>query len=238
MSSQKAVNMKRFWIVAAALLAAAALAQASIRLTINGQPSTLPAIIVGGATYIPLSALEQAGAKVVRSPSGLTLTLPGASSAPSSQTAGGANQRLSLEGCIGETLFNGLWRLTVKSVKAINRYNGQQLGYSLNLEWKNGAKVTADALNTGVKNLNLVLSDGTVLQTDDAQNLTGKKLPQGAGVTLELPFYAASGVTADKLGKPDKFLVEIDPLVLKNTGVAAAYTTPNPSFRVRLGCQK
>jgi hypothetical protein len=51
-------------------------------------------------------------------------------------------------------------------------------------------------------------------------------------------FYAASGVTADKLGKPDKFLVEIDPLVLKNTGVAASYTTPNPSFRVRLDCQK
>lgn len=229
--------MKRRWIIIAALLAAVALAQASIKLIVNGQPSTLPAITVNGATYIPLSALERAGAKVVRSPNGLTLTLPGGSSAiPVS--AGGANQRVSLEGCIGETLFNGIWRLMVKAVRPINRYNGQQLGYSLNLEWRNGAKVTADALNTGIKNLNLVLSDGTVLQTDDAQNLTGKKLPQGAGVTLELPFYAASGVTADKLGKPDKFLVEIDPLVLKNTGVATSYTTPTPSFRVRLDCQK
>ena len=229
--------MKRRWIIVAALLAAVALAQASIKLIVNGQPSQLPAITVNGATYIPLSALERAGAKVTRSAAGLTLTLPGGSSAiPVS--AGGANQRVSLEGCIGETLFNGIWRLTVKGIKPIDRYNGQQLGYSLNLEWRNGAKVSADALNTGVKNLNLVLTDGTVLQTDDAQNLTSKKLPQGAGVTLELPFYAASGVTADKLGKPDKFLVEIDPLVLKRTGVAAAYTTPNPSFRVRLDCQK
>ena len=231
--------MKRRWIIVAALLSAVALAQASIKLVVNGQPSKLPAITVNGVTYIPLPTLEKAGAKVVRSPSGLTLTLPGSSSAsPGAVTDGGANQRVSLEGCIGETLFNGIWRLTVKSVKAINRYNGQQLGYSLNLEWKNGAKVTADALNTGVKNLDLVLTDGTVLQTDDAQSLTSKKLPQGAGVNLELMFYAASGVTADRLGKPDKFLVEIDPLVLKRTGVAAAYTTPNPSFRVRLDCQK
>ena len=230
--------MKRRWIIGAALLAAVALAQASLKLIVNGQPSTLPAITVNGATYIPLAALERAGAKVVRSSSGLTLTLPGGSSAIPGQTAGGANQRVSLEGCIGETLFNGIWRLTVKSVKAINRYNGQQLGYSLSLEWKNGAKVSADALNTGIKNLNLVLSDGTVLQTDDVQSLTYKKLPQGAGVALELAFYTASGVTADKLGKPDKFLVEIDPLVLKSTGVATAYTTPNPSFRVRLDCQK
>ncbi len=230
--------MKRRWIIVAALLAAVALAQASIKLTVNGQPSALPAITVNGATYIPLSALERAGAKTVRTSSGLTLTLPGGSSASPSQTAGGANQRVSLEGCIGETLFNGIWRLTVKGIKAINRYNGQQLGYSVNLEWRNGAKVSADALNTGVKNLNLVLTDGTVLQTDDAQSLTNKKLPQGAGVALELPFYAASGVTADRIGKPDKFLVEIDPLVLKRTGVAASYTTPNPSFRVRLDCQK
>ena len=227
--------MKRRWIIVAALLSAVALAQASIKLVVNGQPSKLPAITVNGVTYIPLPTLEKAGAKVVRSSSGLTLTLPGFSSAV---TDGGANQRVSLEGCIGETLFNGIWRLTVKALKPINRYNGQQLGYSLSLEWKNGAKVSADALNTGVKNLNLVLADGTVLQTDDAQNLTGKKLPQGAGVNLELMFYAASGVTADRLGKPDKFLVEIDPLVLKRTGVAAAYTTPNPSFRVRLDCQK
>ena len=231
--------MKRFWTIALLVFGAVALAQASLRLVVNGQPSALPAITVNNQTYVPLSALERAGAKVVRSSSGLTLILPGGPSAnPNAVAAGGANQRTSLEGCIAETLFNGIWRLSVKSVKPVSRYNGQQLGYSLSLEWKNGAKVTADALNTGVKTLNLVLEDGTVLQTDDAQSLTGKRLPQGAGVNLELTFYAASGVTAEKLRKPAKFLLEIDPLVLKNTGVAAAYSTPNPSFRVMLDCQK
>ncbi len=231
--------MKRFWVITVFALGTLALAQAALRLTVNGQPSALPAMVVNGQTYIPLSALERAGAKVVRASGGLTLTLPGASSVTPGQTvAGGANERVSLEGCIGETLFNGIWRLTVKSFKPVSRYNGQQLGYSLSLEWKNGSKVTADALNTGVKNLNLVLSDGTVLQTETSQDLTAKKLPQGAGATLELAFYAESGVTADRLGKPAKFLVEIDPKVLANTGLAAGYTTPNPSFRVRLDCQK
>ena len=86
--------MKRFWIIVVVALAAVALAQASIKLVVNGQPSALPAITVGGQTYIPLSALEKVGAKVVRGSSGLTLTLPGGSSATPA-SAGGANQRVS-----------------------------------------------------------------------------------------------------------------------------------------------
>jgi hypothetical protein len=220
------------------VLSLALAAQTAYTLTIDGKPSTLPAIVVKGETYVPLTALKAAGIGSSLKAGTLALTLPGSSANPSAITAGGANQRASLEGCINETLFNGIWRLTVTSTKQISRYNGQQPGYSLSLEWKNGAKTTTDALNTGIKSLNLALEDGTVLQTEDAQNLTNKKLPQGAGVALDLTFYAESGTSADKLAKPAKFLVEIDPKVLSNTGVAAAYTAPNPSFRVRLDCQK
>jgi hypothetical protein len=194
--------------------------------------------VVGDKTYVSLAVLKSLG--VNSSLKGTTLTLSNSASSSSvpNATAGGANQRASLEGCIGETLFNGVWRLTLTATKPISRYNGQQPGYNLNLEWKNGTKTTTNALNTGIKTLNLVLEDGTVLQSEDVQSLTNKSLPQGAGVTLDLAFYAESGTPADKLSKPAKFLIEIDPKVLANTGITVAYSTPNPSFRVRLDCQK
>ena len=207
-------------------------------LVINAQTSKETAIVVAGKTYVPLTVLKSLGINSSLKGTTLTLSSTGGADPTSNATAGGANQRASLEGCIGETLFNGVWRLTVKSTKPISRYNGQQPGYNLNLEWKNGTKTTTNALNTGIKSLNLVLEDGTVLQSEDVQNLTNKSLPQGAGVTLNLAFYAESGTPADKLSKAAKFLVEIDPKVPVNTGVSVAYSTPTPSFRVRLDCQK
>jgi hypothetical protein len=242
MFSQRRIMFNQNPITVALVITALGLAVAagsSYSLIVNGQVLKDQAIVVSGKTYVPLSALKSLG--ISSSLKGTTLTLENSnagSTPPSGVTAGGANQRASLEGCINEMLFNGIWRLTVTSTKTISRYNGQQPGYSLSLEWKNGAKVTADALNTGIKSLNLALEDGTVLVTEDAQNLTNKSLPQGAGVALDLTFYAASGTSANKLSKPSKFLVEIDPKVLLNTGVSAAYTAPNPSFRVRLDCQK
>jgi hypothetical protein len=223
-------------VLAIMLLGIALGAGSSYSLVINAQVSKEQAIVVAGKTYVPLTVLKSLG--VTSSLKGTTLTLSNTGSDPSNTTAGGANQRASLEGCIGETLFNGVWRFTLNATKPISRYNGQQPGYSLSLEWKNGTKTTTNALNTGVKTLNLVLEDGTVLQSEDVQSLTNKSLPQAAGITLDLAFYAESGTPADKLSKPAKFLVEIDPKVLTNTGVPVAYSTSNPSFRVRLDCQK
>ncbi len=225
-------------IVFISMFGIAVAAGSSYSLIVNAQVSNEKAIVVGGKTYVSLAVLKSLGISSSLKGTTLILSNSASSSSTASVTAGGTKQRASLEGCIGETLFNGVWRFTVKSTKPISRYNGQQPGYSLNLEWKNGTKTTTNALNTGVKTLNLVLEDGTVLQSEDVQNLTNKSLPQGAGVTLDLAFHAASGTPADKLSKPAKFLIEIDPKVLTNTGVSVAYSTPNPSFRVRLDCQK
>jgi hypothetical protein len=225
-------------VFAIMLLGIAVGAGSSYSLIVNGQVSKEQAIVVAGKTYVPLTVLKSLG--ITSSLKGTTLTLSntGGSDPPANTTAGGANQRASLEGCIGETLFNGVWRLTVLATKPISRYNGQQPGYNLSLEWKNGTKTTTNALNTGIKTLNLVLEDGTVLQSEDVQSLTNKSLPQAAGIMLDLAFYAESGTPVDKLSKPAKFLVEIDPKVLINTGVPVVYSTLNPSFRVRLDCQK
>ena len=204
----------------------------SYSLVVNGQPAPAKAIVVNGQTYVPLSALKTLG--IPSSLAGSTLTL--GSAAPST-SPGGANQRASLEGCLGETVFNGVWRMTVKSVTPISRYNGQNKGYALNVEWKNGTKTTADAQNSGIKTFQLILQDGSTLESENVQDLLYKKLAQGAGNTFTLNFYADSA-QSKQLTPADKLLVEIDPSVLSATGLKVAYTTPTPSFRVRLGCQK
>ncbi|WP_407543041.1 hypothetical protein Q0M94_25570 (plasmid) [Deinococcus radiomollis] len=216
-----------------ALLSSAALAAPlNYRVVANGQVVPQSALVVGGVTYVPLSALTLLG--VPSSVKGTTLTL-GATTAAST-TPGGANQKASLEGCLGEALFNGVWRLTVNGVKPIMRYNGQQKGYSLALSWKNGTTKTVDALNTGVKAITLVLADGNSLTSENDQDLKYKALPQAAGATLELSFWADSAQSAAGLGQPSKLLIDINASTAGSSGVA--YSTTNPSFRVRLDCQK
>ncbi|WP_415784619.1 hypothetical protein [Deinococcus saxicola] len=46
----------------------------------------------------------------------------GTDAAPNT-SPGGANQRTSLEGYVGETLFNGMWRMIVKSGTPIGCHN-------------------------------------------------------------------------------------------------------------------
>ena len=204
---------------------------AELTVVLNGQVAPDSAIVVNGKTYVALSVLDLLGVKT--SLKGSTLTL-GAQTAPAI-SPGGADQRASLEGCLNETLFNGVWRLTVNGVKAINRFNGQQAGYSLNVEWKNGNTKTINALNTGVKAITLVLDNGNTLDAENEQDLKYKNLPQAAGTSLALMFWASSAQTTAGLGKPSKMLIEIHPSGY-DSGVT--YSSKTPSFRVKLDCQK
>lgn len=210
------------------LLSPGVAAAQSYSLVVNGQPAPTRAIVVNGQTYVPLSVLKSLG--IPSSLTGTTLTL-GTGAAPST-APGGANQRASLEGCVGETLFNGVWRMTVTSVTPISRYNGQNRGYALKLEWKNGTTTAADALNSGVRGFQLILQDGSTLESENVQDLQYRKLAQGAGNTFTLNFYADSA-QSPHLTPADKLLVEINPTP---GAMRAAYTTPTPSFRVRLTC--
>ena len=93
--------MKKLILAVFVLLGMALAADVSLKLTVNGKPSSTPAIVVNGKTYLPLEALERAGLKVMRSDGALAVTLPGTSSPSSSTAVGGANQRASLEGTEG-----------------------------------------------------------------------------------------------------------------------------------------
>jgi hypothetical protein len=110
----------------------------------------------------------------------------------------------------------------------------QQNGYRVALEWKNGTKKTIDALNTGVKTFTLVLANGSTLESENVQDLLYNKLPQAAGNTLELVFYAAS--SAKKATPASKLLVEIDAGGAARSEVA--YSTPKLGFRVNLTCSR
>lgn len=228
--------------VLALVLAGFAVAQSSgYRLVVSGQVSSEKAIVVKGRTYVPLSALKTLG--VSSSLKGNTLTLRNASSQTSS--AGGTVQRASLEGCLGEQLFNGVWRVRVSKLSRISKDGGTP-GWGLTLELRNGSRSTLIATDAGIdgtgKGIQVAFDDATTLNVDpyDVQKLTYASLPPGGSAVHQLKFYYPSGTVPDAVKTPTKFLLEVDPKGIGFTPSqqGVAYTVPNPGFRVRLDCQK
>jgi hypothetical protein len=221
------------------ILAVMALAQTtSYQLVINGQTDAAQAIVVDGQTYVPLEALQRAGIAATYDGNVLNMTVGNA------QTAGGANQRESLEGCIGQDFFNGIWRVKVLSVDPLVDDNGTA-GWGVNIEMKNGSTQTLTvAVDTGIsgtgEGIQLVLEDETILLVDpyDVQTLTFANLPQGGGITHQLKFFPVFGSEPND-SKPVKFLFEMkaDGVATSVREAGVAYSTPNPSLRVQLNCQ-
>jgi hypothetical protein len=238
--------MKTMILLGFVLIGLALAADGSLKLTVNGKPSSTPAIVVNGKTYLPLEALERAGLKVVRSDGALRVSLPGANASPSSSAAvGGANQRASLEGCLGEQLFNGVWRIRASKLERISKDGGTP-GWGLTLELRNGSKATLISTDAGIdgtgQGIQLAFDDATTLKVDpyDVQKLTYASLPQGGVVVHQLKFYYPSGTGSDAIKTPTKFLLEIG---AKGIGFTpsqqgVAFSVANPSFRVRLDCQR
>jgi hypothetical protein len=208
-------------------------------LTIDGQTAARGAITVDGQIYVPLEALTGAGVTATISGTSLSLSLT------DTRTAGGANQRASLEGCMDETFFNGIWRVRVLSLEPISK-DGVTPGWGLTIEMRNGQQATLMPTDTGIsgtgEGIQLVLADGTILPVDpyEVQRLTYASLPQGGGVTHQLKFYPPFGTSQDQVSEPVKFLFEMKPdrigFSLQQAGVA--YSTSSPSLRVQLDCQQ
>ena len=230
--------MKKWAMAGFGLLGLAFAADTTLKLSINGKASSTPAIVVAGKTYLPLDALEKAGLKVVRSNGALAVTLPGA-------VTGGANERVSLEGCLGEQLFNGVWRIRASKLERVNK-DANTPGWGLTLEVRNGSKATITPVDAGFdptgQGIQLAFDDATTIPVDplDVQKLTFASLPPGGPVSHQLKFYYPLGTKEDAVKTPVKFLLEINAKGIgdgtKARGVA--FTVPNPSLRVKLDCQK
>jgi hypothetical protein len=208
-------------------------ASSSLKLSINGKPYSV-AIVQNGKTYIPLEALQKAGVKAIVSKTDVKLELPG--------FAGGANQRASLEGCLGETLFNGVWRVKTTKLEPIKT---DRLGWGLTLEVRNGSPATITPVDAGFdgtgQGIQLAFADASTLNVDamEVQKLTFASLPTGGAVIVQLKFYYPFVMAENAIKTPTKFLLElIRPIGDSTKAKGVAFTVPNPSLRVRLDCQK
>lgn len=209
--------MKKALCLAALLSLPAALA-APVTLTLNGQPTTLNTTVIGGKTYILLDDLKK----------GLAGT-------------GGANQRSSVEGCLNEWLFNGVWRMRVTKVES--RLDGTTPTYSVTAEVRNGTTQTLTPQENGIIYTgvaSLTLKDGDQRSYDWGMNYQQKTygpLLQGSGFVFTFN-YRPGGKTLEQLqtNSPTKFLMEVKNTLARDT--KARYTVPDPSFRVNLTCTK
>ncbi|UQN08692.1 hypothetical protein [Deinococcus sp. QL22] len=231
--------MKRI-VLGLTLLASFALAaDLKYNVSVNGRPTPDPAIVVNGKTYVPLSALKTLG--VPATLQGTTLNL----GAQTAAAPGGANQRVSLEGCVGDTLFNGIWRMTVKKVEAIGPDVGLGPGWGVTVELRNGTTTRTSLHDTGLESVELVQPDGNTLAfevREAEERLLYKEISQAGGVTYQLRFHTPNARTpASEVPRPAKLIVQLNPKRLTAGYLIAAkvaYTTPNPSFRVGLTCQR
>ncbi len=163
----------------------------------------------------------------------------GPSHAAAAMPAGGANQRSSVEGCLGQTLFNGLWRLTVtESAIKVNPDDADYKNWGITLELRNGKNAQNSAGDSGFQEYpQIAFADGTVLdmqtgaQVQFQNAIFYKSLPPG-GVARTTMYYRMEGDNMNKV--PTKFLVSIKPV---EYGKKFGYTVPDPSFRVDLSCR-
>ena len=229
--------MKNKFLITVILFGSSLIAFAAsntLKLSINDKPYAV-AIIQNGKMYIPLEALQKAGVKAVISKTDVKLELPG--------FVGGSNQRASLEGCLGETLFNGVWRIKTIKLEAIK---SDKLGWGLTLEVKNGSPATITPVDAGFdgtgNGIQLAFADASTLNVDgmDVQKLTFASLPAGGAVTVQLKFFYPTGTLEGGVKTPVKFLLELNPKGIGDSTKAkgVAFSVPNPSLRVRLDCQK
>jgi len=231
MNSKKVIP----WLAVAALgLVLAQTVQRQLNLLLNGRPSSAKAIVVGGQSYVPVSALRELGITV--SLSGNTLSL-------SSQAPGGAGQRASLEGCLNEWLFNGIWRARATKVERAELEGVGLPSWNVTLEVRNGTNKTLQPWRAGWKDtssLTLVFADGSTDTMDtgaEGRNYNDKiyhaAIPQGATAISTLYFLS------DRTDPPTKLLIEMDPEApRKDKEYNLAFSVPNPSLRIKLDCAK
>ncbi|MDQ2679627.1 MAG: hypothetical protein M3Y21_01195 [Candidatus Eremiobacteraeota bacterium] len=151
--------------------------------------------------------------------------------------AGGANQRSSVEGCIGQTLFDGFWRFKVTKIETTQEPGYSNLpAWAVTIELRNARSVDSMAASLGVNVPQLILDDGSVVDLDSQHTydvqMHFKELPPGASAHGTYYFRIESNTA-----KPSKLLLGITPA---NTVLQKPYGYPihDPSFRVRLECTK
>jgi hypothetical protein len=159
-------------------------------------------------------------------------------SAAATPPPGGANQRASVEGCLGQTLFNGVWRLTVtESALKQNPDEPDYKNWGITLELRNGKNKQNSPGDSGFQDYpQIAFGDSSVLDMQTAAQVQYQKaifyksFPPGGAAQMTM-YYRLEGDNMTKV--PTKLLMSI-----KRTeyGKTFGYTVADPSFRVKLDC--
>lgn len=227
-------------LFAASLLATIAIAQQvsqSLQLTVNGKVLSEKALIVGGKTYYPESALPPLGVTVKRTGNAIALTSKGAT--------GGANQTAALEGCVGETLFNGALRAILHSLEPFEQA-GKAVGWTADLEFRNGTQQVSNLSGFGTgggTSWYIAYNDNTTYPfyiTDSNGLNTGQDLPAGSSYRVKINFWPDTSnnrdLPFDPTRKPTKLLLGFTKTSASSDVQKLLLT--NPGFRIRLNCKK
>jgi hypothetical protein len=165
--------------------------------------------------------------------------------------AGGAMQRPSVEGCMNTWLFNGVWRLQVLGVTKGGSFTSDgDTGYAVRVQLRNGTKKQIYVKGSGFagqrnRNINLVMSDDTTYPvatngsyTTAYDALISSTVPPGAAVNATFDFVVPKAAL-DGSATPKKLLVEVDrQAIFPDERSSVKYSTADPSFRVKLDCDK
>jgi hypothetical protein len=188
-----------------------------LSVTLAGKALKLDSVVVGGKTYVSLEQLKKA--------------LP--NPAPATGAAGGANQVAAASGCIGEYLFNGVWRLKVQSLM----YSLEEKAWYLTIELRNGTNKISAPYNTGSSgsgdDISLLTEDGNSLSLANGTRIQDdillKSIAPGAAGVTKIWFNAESATP-----KATKLLWAMS--AANNSDKAPL--SKQPGFRVDLTCQK
>ncbi len=243
--------MSNFTRVLLAALTLGSLPAAAQTLILNGKVSADKTVVVGGKTYVPLSALSSLGIQVstgsgVTSLTGGTAAAATASPPSANNGAGGANQKASVSGCLNEWLFNGVWRMRVTKVQPlVNSGRGDRPAWGVTLEVRNGTAQTLKMSQNGIDYTNAIIlsfADGSSMGSASRsvwQDKVYTKLPQGVGTVHQFVIDPDDALTMAQLqaAAPTKFLFEVEKKV-DSEAKGVGFTVPDPSFRVDLTCKK
>ena len=216
-------TLKTWLAIGAALILGVAVAQGVKQLSVSlaGKSLKLDSVVVGGKTYVSLEQLKKA------------LPNPAPSSGTTTGAAGGANQVAAASGCIGEYLFNGVWRFKVQNLM----YSVEEKAWYLTIELRNGTNKIAAPFTTGSsgsgEDISLVTEDGNALSLANGTRIQDDILlksiaPGSAGIT-KIWFNSDSATP-----KATKLLWAMS--AVNNSDKAPL--GKQPAFRVDLTCQK
>lgn len=211
--------MKRRTTLALFLAAPLALAAATYTVQWNGKPVPGGAIVQGGKTYVSAEALRAAG---------IAVTLRG--TVVSLAPVGGANAVAALEGCLGEWLFNGIWRVRVTDARPIP---GDRHGHAYRFEFRNGTTSSGFAPSgTGWGGIQLALDDGTTVGAENVNEVSDPPYLPGGGHAQVVNFY-----WENRTRTPQRLVVLFNPREM-NTAMPVKFSMPDPSLRIKTTCQK